>query len=299
MQQALLANAAAPAAAQSRFSCDRRCPRLLVAPARRHSAQPRLAGRRMAQPARRLVEAPLSRSLGQLRSHACAAARAQPARHADAPNRQTRSPCRLLIRAGGAPGRPTANTTTWPCPPWAAPAPALAAMYHWSPSPLTRAGCSPRTRARSAASCSPATSFQPATILNLLAAAWLQFQLHDWLSHGPNDGKTLHRGAAGRRRSLVSAPHAHTPHGRRPFTFAGGGRPPSHLCQHRQPMVGRLAAVRQQPARARQLRTFEGGRLRLTATGLLPLGPDGQHRADRRYRQLVAWPQPDAHPLCA
>jgi hypothetical protein len=28
--------------------------------------------------------------------------------------------------------------------------------------------------------------FQPATILNMLAAAWIQFQTHDWFSHGSN-----------------------------------------------------------------------------------------------------------------
>src|SRR5437660_4546061 len=28
--------------------------------------------------------------------------------------------------------------------------------------------------------------FQPATSLNLLAAAWIQFMIHDWFSHGPN-----------------------------------------------------------------------------------------------------------------
>ncbi len=30
-------------------------------------------------------------------------------------------------------------------------------------------------------------SFKPATILNLLAAAWIQFEVHDWLSHGKNE----------------------------------------------------------------------------------------------------------------
>ena len=30
-------------------------------------------------------------------------------------------------------------------------------------------------------------TFQPATILNVLAAAWLQFEVHDWFSHGRND----------------------------------------------------------------------------------------------------------------
>ena len=29
-------------------------------------------------------------------------------------------------------------------------------------------------------------SFQPATILNLLAASWIQFMVHDWFSHGKN-----------------------------------------------------------------------------------------------------------------
>lgn len=29
--------------------------------------------------------------------------------------------------------------------------------------------------------------FKPATSLNLLAAAWIQFQLHDWISHGHNE----------------------------------------------------------------------------------------------------------------
>jgi hypothetical protein len=29
--------------------------------------------------------------------------------------------------------------------------------------------------------------FRPATILNVLAAAWIQFEVHDWLSHGPNE----------------------------------------------------------------------------------------------------------------
>jgi hypothetical protein len=31
--------------------------------------------------------------------------------------------------------------------------------------------------------------FVPATSLNVLAAAWIQFEVHDWFSHGPNDLK--------------------------------------------------------------------------------------------------------------
>jgi Animal haem peroxidase len=32
-------------------------------------------------------------------------------------------------------------------------------------------------------------NFIPATTLNVLAAAWIQFEVHDWFSHGPNDLK--------------------------------------------------------------------------------------------------------------
>jgi hypothetical protein len=31
--------------------------------------------------------------------------------------------------------------------------------------------------------------FQPATTLNMLAAAWIQFEVHDWLSHGSSDSQ--------------------------------------------------------------------------------------------------------------
>src|SRR4051794_40382632 len=30
-------------------------------------------------------------------------------------------------------------------------------------------------------------TFKPATTLNLLAAAWIQFEVHDWFSHGDNE----------------------------------------------------------------------------------------------------------------
>jgi hypothetical protein len=37
--------------------------------------------------------------------------------------------------------------------------------------------------------------FQPATILNLLAAAWIQFETHDWFNHGEplSEGERLHK----------------------------------------------------------------------------------------------------------
>ncbi|WP_410960564.1 peroxidase family protein, partial [Salmonella sp. SAL4357] len=39
--------------------------------------------------------------------------------------------------------------------------------------------------------------FTPATSLNLLAAAWIQFQTHDWFAHGREmDGKPIEIGLA-------------------------------------------------------------------------------------------------------
>jgi hypothetical protein len=35
-------------------------------------------------------------------------------------------------------------------------------------------------------------AFVPVPHLNILAAAWIQFMVHDWLSHGPNDKDNLH-----------------------------------------------------------------------------------------------------------
>ena len=57
--------------------------------------------------------------------------------------------------------------------------------------PETRRDCWSRTRARSAASCSPARTmtmadqkWRPVEFLNLLAASWIQFMNHDWINHG-------------------------------------------------------------------------------------------------------------------
>jgi hypothetical protein len=36
-------------------------------------------------------------------------------------------------------------------------------------------------------------AFQPATTLNVLAAAWIQFEVHDWFSHGKGDWQTAWR----------------------------------------------------------------------------------------------------------
>jgi len=89
-------------------------------------------------------------------------------------------------------------------------------------------------------------AFQPATTLNLLAAAWLQFMVHDWLSHGKND-----------KDRMVEIPLADDdPWSQRPMlvartrtdpapTPADASRPPAYVNTKR--IGGRLADLRQQP----------------------------------------------------
>jgi hypothetical protein len=119
--------------------------------------------------------------------------------------------------------------------------------------------------------------FQPATILNLLAASWIQFMVHDWFVHdrskteridipiGPGDDW----GAASMPipRSVPDA------------TTAGSTRPPayrnmnSHWWDASQ-IYGCGADM------AAKLRTGSAGKLRIEPTGLLPIDPDtGVHFA--------------------
>ena len=58
----------------------------------------------------------------------------------------------------------------------------LSAAYQESPADLLSPN--PRTVSRELLT---RTTFQPATILNLLAAAWIQFMVKDWFSHGQGD----------------------------------------------------------------------------------------------------------------
>ena len=50
--------------------------------------------------------------------------------------------------------------------------------------------------------------FIPATTLNLLAAAWLQFEVHDWMSHGENDVERPVGDRPRRKRPVATAPDA-------------------------------------------------------------------------------------------
>lgn len=115
--------------------------------------------------------------------------------------------------------------------------------------------------------------FLPATSLNLLAAAWIQFQLHDWLSHGANRrdseieiplpaGDSWPGGRMHVRRTRLDPTRtdANTP----PSTFANTE---THWWDGSQ-LYGSDAATQQ------TIRSGQEGKIRLDAQGLLPL--DGE-----------------------
>jgi hypothetical protein len=111
--------------------------------------------------------------------------------------------------------------------------------------------------------------FQPATILNLLAAAWIQFMVHDWFVHkrsttefidvptGPGDD-------FGAFRVPRSVPEP---------APAGSTRPPAYanLNSHWWDASQVYGCDREMAAK---LRTQNNGKLRIEPTGLLPVDPE-------------------------
>ena len=58
--------------------------------------------------------------------------------------------------------------------------------------------------------------FLPATAVNVLVAAWLQFMIRDWFSHGRSAAEQPVAGPAGRRRPVARGPDADPAHPSRP-----------------------------------------------------------------------------------
>ncbi len=114
--------------------------------------------------------------------------------------------------------------------------------------------------------------FQPATILNLLAAAWIQFMVHDWFVHkrsSPKEGVDIPLAPGddwsdGKMRIPRSVPDPAPAGSTRPPAYANSN---SHWWDGSQ-IYGSDAVV------AAKLRTGEGGTLKLEATKLLPIDPE-------------------------
>jgi hypothetical protein len=114
-------------------------------------------------------------------------------------------------------------------------------------------------------------TFKPATILNLLAGAWLQFMVHDWFVHARSTDRFA---------DIPTAPDDDygEPSVRVPLSVpdpgpAGSTRPPAYINLNSH-WWDSSQIYGSDPDTAAKLRTKIGGKLRLEPTGLLPTDPE-------------------------
>src|SRR5262245_33505270 len=113
--------------------------------------------------------------------------------------------------------------------------------------------------------------FQPATILNLIAASWIQFMVHDWFVHKRSKSDFIEiPTAAG---DDWGAPTIHVPRTVSDNAPAGSTRRPAYAnlnshWRHASQLYGCDAEI------AAKLRTRIGGELKIEPTGLLPVDPE-------------------------
>ncbi len=113
--------------------------------------------------------------------------------------------------------------------------------------------------------------FQPATILNLLAASWIQFMVHDWFVHDRSKTERIDIpiGAG----DDWGAPSMQVPRSVPDTAPAGSTRPPAYanLNSHWWDSSQIYGCGDDMAAK---LRTHSAGKLRIEPTGLLPIDPD-------------------------
>jgi hypothetical protein len=121
-------------------------------------------------------------------------------------------------------------------------------------------------------------SFKPATTLNVLAACWLQFQNHDWFSHGDNsedewlqvplsDDDTWDGGIMEVRRTSKDS------------TNSGGDLPPTYVNKVT-PWWDGSQLYGSTEERCRELRSFEDGKLKMDGDRLPEETDKGLHGMD-------------------
>jgi hypothetical protein len=117
--------------------------------------------------------------------------------------------------------------------------------------------------------------FIPAPTLNVLAAAWVQFQVHDWFSHGPNDKTHLYDVPLDQHDDWpepeLTVPRT-MPNSVQSITDKG--RPPTFLCPVSHWWDG-SQVYGNTLEKQKVLREAKDGRLKLTDDGLLPIADDG------------------------
>ena len=112
--------------------------------------------------------------------------------------------------------------------------------------------------------------FQPASFLNLLAASWIQFQVHDWFVH--KRSKTQHVEIPLATGDNWGDPTMRVPRTEPDPASPGSKRPPAYANQNSHwwdcsQLYGCDAATE------KQVRTMIGGKLKIEPTGLLPVDP--------------------------
>ncbi|KAF7333360.1 hypothetical protein MVEN_02351400 [Mycena venus] len=118
-------------------------------------------------------------------------------------------------------------------------------------------------------------TFKPATTVNLFLAAWIQFQVHDWFSHDPNNDPNNYLSfplpdddplrATGQTNMSIRRTVRES-HSGRPNTF-------NNINTHwwdLSPVYG------QDEATHAKLRSYVDGKMKVADDGLLPVGPDGR-----------------------
>ena len=113
-------------------------------------------------------------------------------------------------------------------------------------------------------------AFQPATFLNLMAASWIQFMVHDWFVHKRSATDKIEiPTAAG---DDWGAPAIAVPRSVEDAGPAGSTRPPAFANENSHWWDG-SQVYGSDPATVAALKTGVGGRLRIEPTGLLPVDP--------------------------
>jgi hypothetical protein len=110
--------------------------------------------------------------------------------------------------------------------------------------------------------------FIPATTLNVLAAAWLQFEVHDWFSHGKNETENPWQVELGDDDPWWQRP-MRIPRTRRDPTHTGDAIPPTFITADSHWWDG-SQIYGSDRGFADAIREHEGGKLRVDERGLLP-----------------------------
>jgi hypothetical protein len=116
--------------------------------------------------------------------------------------------------------------------------------------------------------------FLPATSLNLLAASWIQFQVHDWFSHGGNDDVESPYAVPLPANDDWPKPEMLVKRTRRDLTRPANdsNKTPSFINTETHWWDG-SQLYGSDLATQRRLRSFEQGKLKLDGNGLLPVDP--------------------------